>query len=78
MSEKLRDLLYSAGGRKFIIGLIAAFWMKGVNTILLWYNKLDQANYVKLEDVVMWLLLGLFTANVASKVIEFKKGGNNE
>jgi len=78
MSKKIRELLYSAGGRKFIIGLIACFWLKGVNTALLWFEKLNQSNYVKLEDTIMWLLLGLFTANVASKFIEFRKGDDDE
>ena len=71
---KIRELLWSAGGRKFVIGLIACFWFKGVNSALLWFDKLNQDNYVKLDDVMLWIILGLFTANVIDKKFNLNKG----
>ena len=77
--EKLRDLLYSAGGRKFVIGLIGAFWFKTIDSALLWFGKVNQDIYKALNWDLMLLLLGLFVANVASKYMDrYKPGGGDE
>lgn len=78
MSRKISDFIFSVGGRKFIIGLLAIFWVKGLNTALLWYGKVGQDNYVKLEDTMMWLLIALFAANVAAKFTRSNIQGNGE
>lgn len=76
MNQKLNEFILSVGGRKFIIGLLAIFWIKGLNTFLLWNDKVNQDNYIRLEDTMMWLLLGLFAANVASKFTRSNSGNN--
>jgi len=73
MNQKIRDLIYSAGGRKFILGLIVCFWFKGLDAFLLWQGKLSEEGYVELGDIILWLILGLFTANVATKAFDFRK-----
>lgn len=78
MNKKISDFVFSVGGRKFIIGLLAIFWMKGINTYLLWHGKVSENNYVNLEDTLMWLLLGLFAANVAAKFTRSKSEGGSE
>jgi hypothetical protein len=75
MAKWFGDLVRSAGGRKFIMGLMAMFWMKGLNTFILWEGKISEASYVKLEDVLMWIVLGLFAANVVDKKFDLKKDG---
>jgi hypothetical protein len=78
MNKKISDFIFSVGGRKFIIGLLAIFWLKGINTLCLWQSKLGEDNYVKLEDTMMWLLLGLFAANVAAKFTRSDKTGGTD
>ena len=73
--SSLNNLVRSAGGRKFIMGLMAMFWMKGLNTAILWAGKISEASYVKLEDVLMWIVLGLFAANVVDKKFDLRKDG---
>ena len=73
--DSLNSLVRSAGGRKFIMGLMAMFWMKSLNTAILWVGKISEASYVKLEDVLMWIVLGLFAANVVDKKFDLKKDG---
>lgn len=73
--RSLDNLVRSAGGRKFIIGLTAVFWMKGLNTLILFLGKISEESYVKLEDVLLWIILGLFAANVVDKKFQFKKDG---
>lgn len=78
MNKKISDFIFSIGGRKFIIGLIAIFWLKGINTWMLWSGKISENIYANLEDTMMWLLLGLFAANVAAKFTRSDKtGGEN-
>jgi len=71
--DSLDRLVRSAGGRKFIMGLMAMFWMKSLNTALLWTGKVSEASYVQLEDVLMWIVLGLFAANVVDKKFDLNK-----
>ena len=71
--DSINSLVRSAGGRKFIMGLIAMFWMKGLNTAVLWIGKISEESYVKLEDVLLWIVLGLFAANVVDKKFQFRK-----
>lgn len=78
MNKKISDFIFSAGGRKFLIGLLMIFWVKGQNTALLWYGKLGEDNYVKLEDTMMWLLIALFAANVAAKFTRSNIQGGSE
>ena len=73
--KSLDNLVRSAGGRKFIIGLTALFWMKSLNTLILWVGKISESSYVKLEDVLLWIVLGLFAANVVDKKFNLNKNG---
>jgi len=73
MVKWMGDLVRSAGGRKFIIGLIGAFWFKALDVVLLWYGKVSEDIYKALNWDLVMLLLGLFAANVAVNYINRDK-----
>ena len=67
--ESIDSLVRSVGGRKFIIGLIVLFWVKGVDVVLLWQDKIAEATYIELSRIGMYLIIALFTAQVIDKKI---------